>query len=187
MDPCVHDEIAAAIKRAPAEDARKISFLTELFTSIALLRKGRITEKDVFEGLMQEGGGKMLHAVVGITEGKGRGKEEHTAFLERTDDGKLLITMPQKQLGGIIIVQVALNEDEQLIAEEVKALVLPRKYGDFQERKDYFLTVEGAKLSKKKLGKEVLRTFIAHAVPSRRNAQGLRRTSRSRVMAKLRE
>lgn len=122
------------------EGPRRASFRAKLFESIDLLRIGKITPKDFLEGLMKEGDGRQVQTVVRIG---GRIKaEEHDAYIGRTDDGKLVITMPSQYLlrAPTITVQVGLSEGEQLTAKAMKAE------------------------SKKELGKEALKALINRVI-----------------------
>lgn len=159
---------------ADMKNPRTVSFQDQLFTSLALLRKKGITQKDFFERLMQEGDGKWLSTVVSIDNGK---KTAGIFFLERTggDNQKLLIRTPHQDDAPSVMLRVGLNKKGQLAVEEVKAQFCDAKTGQLREVKGDTITAGTPRIavSKKELGEILLRIFVKDAVPFKESDEDL--------------
>lgn len=158
------DQVVA--KRNALKNSREVAFHSQLFNSLGLLRIHQISQKDFFEDLMKEGDGKSLSTMAQI-DGNDEELPEYYFWLQRTDDQKLLITPQHLIAGPRITVQVGLNEKGELAVEKVKAELLNKKTDKFQEVDgDRIPTSKpGATISRRVVGKGLLRAFIDHAVP----------------------
>lgn len=172
------DMIAFAVdkvvgKRNALKNPREIAFHAQLFDSLGLLRRGQISQKDFFEDVMKEGDGKSLSTMVQVFISAR--VPEYYFWLERTDDQKLLITPQYPIAGPKITVQVGLNEKGELAIEKVKAELLNKKTDKFQEVDGDSIPTSkpGTTISRKTVGKELLRAFIDHAIPFIKRAEGL--------------